>query len=169
MINEIKKNLCIEFLIVFILVCVIFMPFLVGHYATDTYNVINIGFHEYAIKWSLNDGRIFMALIMLIAQQLNITIEVIVFLTLFFALIVSSVSVVLINNIIKKYKNTDRLIDKILTLSMSYLIVFNFILFSIFIISFNFLLFIFSSSLYFDNSFSNSLTSFSIFCFFLLI
>lgn len=126
MINEIKKNLCIEFLIVFILVCVIFMPFLVGHYATDTYNVINIGFHEYAIKWSLNDGRIFMALIMLIAQQLNITIEVIVFLTLFFALIVSSVSVVVINNIIKKYKNTDRLIDKILTLSMSYLIVFNF-------------------------------------------
>lgn len=61
--NKINKKNILTFSIIFIITCIIFFPFLEGHYATDTYNVANVGYQNYAIKWSLNDGRIFMFLI----------------------------------------------------------------------------------------------------------
>ena len=76
------------FIAIFVITCIIFIPFLSGHYATDTYNIANIGYREYAINWSLKDGRIFMAIIGLIAYKINLPIESYVFITLFIALII---------------------------------------------------------------------------------
>ena len=37
-----KMNIII-FIIILIITCIIFIPFLIGHYATDTYNIYNLG------------------------------------------------------------------------------------------------------------------------------
>lgn len=120
-----KKNI-IDFFIIFVITCIIFIPFLTGHYATDTYNVVNIGYHEYAIKWSLNDGRIFMAIIVLLADKLNLSIEIFTFITLFLALIVSSICVIIIKNIIERFKKPQNVLQNILVTIISYVTIFNF-------------------------------------------
>lgn len=120
-----KKNI-IDFFIIFVITCIIFIPFLTGHYATDTYNVANVGYHEYAIKWSLNDGRIFMAIIVLLANTLNLSIEIFTFITLFLALIVSSICVIIIKNIIEKFKKPQNVLQNILVTIISYVTIFNF-------------------------------------------
>ena len=43
-----KMNIII-FIIILIITCIIFIPFLIGHYATDTYNIYNLGYKEFAI------------------------------------------------------------------------------------------------------------------------
>lgn len=120
-----KKQLII-FVITFIVTCIIFIPFLIGHYATDSYNIANIGYEEYAIKWSLKDGRIFMCLICLIAGKLNISIEVFIFITLFIALIISNITVSFLIKVIKKYKKPQNIIQEIILIVISYITVFNF-------------------------------------------
>ena len=104
----------------------IFIPFLRGHYAADTYNIANIGYKEYAIKWSLNDGRLIMAFIGLIAWKTNISIEMYVFFTLLFALFISDIAVVVLYNIITKYKQPNGIIKKITLLCICFITIFNF-------------------------------------------
>lgn len=57
-----KKNIY-QYITLLIITCIIFIFFLSGHYATDTYNIMNVGYENYAINWSLNDGRIIMFII----------------------------------------------------------------------------------------------------------
>ena len=45
--NKITKENKKDFIILFIITCIIFLPFLTGHYATDTYNVANVGYNKY--------------------------------------------------------------------------------------------------------------------------
>ena len=112
MINKLKRYLeknktnILEFVIILAITLIIFIPFLTGHYATYTYNITNIGYKNYAINWSLNDGRIIMAIIGLIADKINISIEAYVFVTLFSALIISCISVCVLKKVIEKYKDT---------------------------------------------------------------
>lgn len=124
--KKINKRNIITFTIIFIITCIIFIPFLVGHYATDTYNIANIGYKEYAIKWSLKDGRVFMALIALLANVINLPIEGYTFITLFIALIISNISVITLKNIIEKYKKTENTVQDITITIMSYITIFNF-------------------------------------------
>jgi len=114
------------FIAIFVITCIIFIPFLSGHYATDTYNIANIGYREYAINWSLKDGRIFMAIIGLIAYKINLPIESYVFITLFIALIISNITVILLSKIIKKYKNPNNKLQETILLCISYITIFNF-------------------------------------------
>ena len=51
------KNL-ILFFILFVITGVVFWNYVSMHYATDTYNIMNIGYEKYAINNSLSDGRI---------------------------------------------------------------------------------------------------------------
>ena len=52
------------------------------HYASDTYNIMNVGYETYATNWSLKDGRLIMYLITMICAKLNISIEIYVIGTL---------------------------------------------------------------------------------------
>lgn len=130
--NKLKKNIennkkqIVEFVIILAITLIIFIPFLTGHYATDTYNIANIGYKNYSINWSLNDGRIFMAIIGLIASKINITIEEYVFTTLFLALIISCISVHKLKTIIEKYKKPKNILQEIILISISYITIFNF-------------------------------------------
>jgi len=73
-----NKTSIICFIILNILVILIFLPWLKGHYATDTYNIMNVGYEHYSINNSLIDGRIFMFLIMQLAEFINIKCELLV-------------------------------------------------------------------------------------------
>ena len=120
-----KRNL-ITFIIILIITCIIYAPLLMGHYATDTYNIINKGYEKYAITYSLNDGRPIMCLITLIAQKLNMPIMLYVILLTGIALIISSISVVKLKNIILKYTEKIDKKTEYIILAISYIIIFNF-------------------------------------------
>lgn len=124
--KKINKKDIIIFIITFAITCIIFIPFLQGHYATDTYNIANVGYQNYAINWSLKDGRFFMAILGLIASKINISIEHYVFITLFCALLISNVTVIILNKIIKKYKQPQNIIQEITLIIISYITIFNF-------------------------------------------
>lgn len=127
--KKINKKDIITFISMFVLTCIIFIPFLKGHYATDTYNISNVGYHNYAINWSLKDGRIIMAIIGVIANKINITIEAYVFITLFCALVISNITVMVLNKIIKRYKQPQNIIQEIILILISYITIFNFMYF----------------------------------------
>lgn len=120
-----KRNL-ITFIIILIITCIIYAPLLMGHYATDTYNIINKGYEKYAITYSLNDGRPIMCIITLIAQKLNMPIMLYVILLTGIALIISSISVVKLKNIILKYTEKIDKKTEYIILAISYIIIFNF-------------------------------------------
>lgn len=124
--KKINKKDVIIYIITFVITCVIFLPLLTGHYATDSYNIYNIGYHDYAIKYSLNDGRIFMAILGLIASKINISIDAYIFITLFCAILISNVTVMVLNKIIKKYKQPKNIFQEIIIIIISYITVFNF-------------------------------------------
>lgn len=124
--KKITREEIITYIIIFVITCIIFIPFLIGHYATDTYNVINIGYEKYAIEWSLNDGRIFMSAITLLAGKINLPIEAFIFITLFLALIISCLSVMQIKKVVEKYKKSKNIWQNILTVTMAYITIFNF-------------------------------------------
>lgn len=120
-----KKNIY-QYIIILILTCIIFSFFLSGHYATDTYNIINVGYENYAVNWSLNDGRIIMFIIEIIAERLQIPIIAFVIITLFIALNISCLSVIILKEIIGNYKKYDSNKKEILGLIISYITIFNF-------------------------------------------
>ncbi len=125
-IKKMNKKEILTYIVVFITTVIIYLPLLMGHYATDTYNIINKGYEKYAITYSLNDGRPIMCLISLIAQKINMPIMIYVIILTAIALIISSISVIKLKNIILKYtEKTDRKKEYII-LAISYIIIFNF-------------------------------------------
>lgn len=124
--KKIKKEDIITFLIILSITCIIFFPFLIGHYATDTYHIYDIGYEKYAITYSLNDGRIFMAVIGYIASKINLKIELFVIVTLFLALIVSCIAVIILKKYIEEHRRSDNSFKKVLTTLLAYVTIFNF-------------------------------------------
>lgn len=123
---KISKKDLISFTIIFVITLLVFYNFLSMHYATDTYNIMNVGYEKYAINWSLNDGRIFMCIIGLLASAVNMKIEFFVIGTLFMALFISCISVIVLKNIILKYKNTENKYLRVIVLVIAYFTIFNF-------------------------------------------
>ncbi len=121
-----NKKEKIIFIICLCLTCLIFTPFLFGHYAGDTYNIEALGYSNYALNYNLKDGRPFIALFNVLMDKINISINAYVVLTLFMALVVSNVSVIFLRKVIKKYKNIENLKQEILITGISFCLIFNF-------------------------------------------
>ena len=95
------------------------------HYASDTYNIMNVGYETYATNWSLKDGRLIMYLITMICAKLNISIEIYVIGTLLGALLISAGCVIKLKNIV--LANTEYSLKKeILVVIASFFTIFNF-------------------------------------------
>ena len=120
-----KKDLLI-FIIIFFITCLVFVEFIIGHFSTDTYNIINRGYNEYAIKYSLNDGRPIMSIISLCANFLNMPINVYISLLTVLAIVVSCFSVILLKNIVAQYKKPNKLNQEIVLTLICYITIFNF-------------------------------------------
>ena len=146
----IKRDIVI-FLICLFITIIIFIPFLIGHFAGDTYNIQGIGYKNYAINYNLKDGRVFMSLINFLIAEINLPIRAYVFITLFLALVVSNIVVIILKNIIEKYKKPKNLWQEIIITIISYITIFNFMYLDClnfaesFIISVSILLFLLSA------------------------
>ena len=123
---KVSKKEIITFSLVFVFSLIIFYQFLEMHYATDTYVLIENGYYKYAINESLLDGRVFMAIIGLIAGVLNIPNVAYIISTLVIGLFISSISVIVLKNIILKYKPAKNKYYEWLVLLISYITIFNF-------------------------------------------
>lgn len=124
--NNMKKCFII-FLIVFIITVILFLPWIKGHYTTDTYEIMQMGYVEYASNVFLTNGRLLSAIFLIIANIINIPIQWLVGISLVAALIISSLSVVSLYNIAMKYKGSDNnILLEILLIMISYCIIFNF-------------------------------------------
>ncbi len=123
--KEKKKNI-ILFAALFFITILIYWNYITMHYATDTYNIINVGYTRYAIEWSLKDGRIFMSLIGLIANKLQIPITIYVIGLLVIAIFISCIATIKLKDIILKYKKTDHLYYEIIATIIAYVTIFNF-------------------------------------------
>ncbi len=120
-----KKDIII-FLILLLCSFAIFYKYLAGHFAADTFRIINIGYEEYAINYSLTDGRIFMAIIGLLANMFHIPILTFVIILQILAVIISCISVIVLKNIVIKYKKLDNKFEKIFLIIVCYYTIFNF-------------------------------------------
>ena len=120
-----KKQKIILALGVFLLAIIMYWNWLTVHYATDTYNIINMGYKEYAISHSLIDGRVLNCIITLLADALHLPIEAFVTITLLIALIISTASVIKLKNILLEGKEVSFKKELLLTF-VSFLVIFNF-------------------------------------------
>ena len=100
-----KKKDIITFLIIFIATCIIFTPFITGHYSTDTYNILNRGIETYAITYNLNDGRIINCILLLLFNLLGIKVETIVIILTVLAIFISCITIMIIKNIVISKKS----------------------------------------------------------------
>ena len=124
--KKIKGEKIIKFLIILVISCIVYSPLLVGHYSTDTYNIANRGYKEYAINYSLNDGRPAMCLISLLANAIHLPIMPYIIILTFIALIISSMSVLKLQELILKYSNLKGKKTEYIILALAYIIIFNF-------------------------------------------
>ncbi|MEI3430121.1 MAG: hypothetical protein V8R72_03170 [Clostridia bacterium] len=92
---------------IFILAILMYINWISMHYASDTYNIMNVGYETYATNWSLKDGRLIMYLITMICAKLNVSIEIYVIGTLLGALLISAGCVIKLKNIILKNSESN--------------------------------------------------------------
>ena len=119
-----KKEIII-FLLILLIEILIFLPWIKGHYATDTYKIIDIGYKE-AAHGSLIDGRLFMYLSGSIADKLNLPVLGYVRITLILALVMSTLSVMLIRKVIIERVPENNILDICVTSLLGYSMIFNF-------------------------------------------
>ena len=120
-----KKDI-ISFIIIFVIACITLIGFFPMHYATDTYNIINIGYEEYMMNNSLKDGRIVMAILVFIANVFNMPIEIWIPILLVLAVIISCISVIILRNTILSYKPAKNKRVEVIVLLIAYCTIFNF-------------------------------------------
>lgn len=120
-----KKDIYIC-LILIAFTCIIFIPFLQGHYIADTYGIVERGLEDYSIYNSFTDGRMIMGLLNIIILKLNIPIMAYVILTLLIAIIISCVVVVLLKRIILKYRPAENKWLELIVIISAYVTIFNF-------------------------------------------
>lgn len=121
---KIKREIWI-FLIVFILSLITCMAFLQPHYTHDTYLIKYMGYTEYAFKYFIPEGRPITGLLVMIADLLNIRIEILGVVSFVVAIAFLSLSVVILYKIIMKSKRT--ILNQAITVLISSLIIFNYL------------------------------------------
>lgn len=124
--NKFKKENVILFLILFISMLIVFKNFVFMHYATDTYNIFARGYKEYAILYSLNDGRVLMSGISLLADILNLPITVYIITLTIIAIATSCIAIIILKNIIERYKKPNNTFEKIVLILICFCTIFNF-------------------------------------------
>ena len=85
-----------------------------NHYVTDTYNLIDLGFKEYALKWFAPSGRIIGMLVLFLFEKIGCSIDWFIFILKCIAVIFATISIELFYNLlIKKAKIEDDKFKKI--------------------------------------------------------
>lgn len=122
--TKIKDILICVTLVVF--TCIIFIPFLTGHYMSDTYVIIERGLENYSIEYSFTDGRVIMGLLHLLVLKLNIPIILYVIFTLFLGIIISCMTVIFLKKVILKFRPVENKWLELIVTVICYVTIFNF-------------------------------------------
>lgn len=117
-------------IIIFSILCIIssiiYIRFILGHYATDTYNIINVGYATYIKNWYLIDGRIFSAIFLFIAKILNLSTQYVNAISIILAIIITNIAVIELLKWSKKYIVCEKTNSKIILILICYIIIWNF-------------------------------------------
>ncbi len=124
--KKINKKDIIIFSIMLIITLIIFSKYLTGYFATDTYSIYLRGYEDYAIKNSLNDGRIIMGLIGILANMINIPIKIYTIILITLSLVTSCFSIMILKNMILELKDAKSKVVAFLVTIISYYTIFNF-------------------------------------------
>lgn len=116
----------ITFIVLCIFSSIIYMQFILGHYATDTYTISEVGYDTYIKSWYLTDGRIFSALFLFIIKIFNISIEWANTISILIAIVLSNLAVIQIVKWIERYVKISDFKGKIFLTLICYTIIWNF-------------------------------------------
>lgn len=129
---EVIKNKIIEnkkeiyiYMIISIICLITCSPLLQMHIASDTYNLMDLGYLEYPNEFFLKDGRILSTVLVYIAGILNLNYEIFIILGSFASIIITSISIyTLYKMIVEKIENNNSKIKLLIILS-TFIIIFN--------------------------------------------
>lgn len=121
-----QKNNFLLFVIILLIASIVYNGYIMGHYAGDSYNIMNIGLERYSVENNLKDGRPIMYLIDQIAVLTHMSYDVFIISTVILGILFTSITCVIFYNIIIKYFKNLKKIEKILLLLISYIVHFNF-------------------------------------------
>ena len=121
-----KKDL-ILFVIVFLVSIVMCGAFLQPHYTHDTYKIARDGYELYSYDKFLKEARPFTAIMTLFASKINLSIENYTLMSFVLALVLLSVSVVIVYKLFRKQFSNDSKWINILVLLISFVTIFNYL------------------------------------------
>ena len=124
--KRINKNVILLLAITFIISIISYINFVLGYFSIDTAKIVGFGYLKYGIQYSLYDGRIFMFLICYIAEIIKIDIKEFNIILLISSLFISSVSVIIVYETIKKIKPPKTIYMNVILFLISYCYIFHF-------------------------------------------
>ncbi len=124
--KKINKRDIITFFIILALALVLFSGYLTPHFATDTYRVYNRTYTGYSKENSLLDGRLIQFTILNILNLFNVPIHIATIILTILALIVSSISVLILKKWLEKYKKIENILGQIFLTLVCFFTIFNF-------------------------------------------
>lgn len=125
-IKEHKKDI-LTFLVILIISFIMCSAFLRPHYPHDTYKIIRDGLTYHSYERFLQDGRPFTAILTVLADMVNMPIEVYMILSLILALIFLSCSVIIIYKMFKNKLTENSKIFNIMIILISFIIIYNYL------------------------------------------
>lgn len=124
--KKIDKRDIITFFIILIFALILFAGYLTPHFATDTYRVYDRTYTGYSKENSLLDGRLIQFTILNILNFFNVPIHIATIILTILALIVSSVSVLVLKKWVEKYKKFESITGQIFLTLVCFFTIFNF-------------------------------------------
>lgn len=119
-----KEEIIILGIILFICI-IICSPLLQMHIASDTYNLMDLGYFEYPKQFFLKDARIISSLVLYIGGILNLPYEVFIVSMEVLAVIISALSIYFIYKTVKERTNISSIWKKALIIMSGFILVFN--------------------------------------------
>ncbi len=124
--NLISKKDILIFIIILLFALTITYPLIIQmHFAPDTYQVVVLGYKEYAKQYFLKSGRIITAGSFFLADTLNVSYKAYIIFMEVVAIIALTLSTILLYKLLLKKIGAENNAYKYLLLASSYLIIFN--------------------------------------------
>ena len=114
-----KKKDIFAFILMLSLSLVMCLGFVSGHYSTDDFNIMNIGYNKYSLFFNLREGRPIMYLVDQLFLRLNISYDVFIKTAVISAIVLTCITIILLYHLIEKYSTKKK--------SMLYIILFTMI------------------------------------------
>lgn len=93
------------FIVMLLISIIMCSGFIFHHYATDDFNLMNIGYNNFSIYNNLREGRPIIYLIEQLYSRLNISYDVFLISTIIIAIIITCINIILLFTLIKQYTN----------------------------------------------------------------